>query len=279
MNAEKKITSYSGILFACWMLMVSHVSYAGISGDVQFVSGNVQGINAAGQAHVLQKGDAINENDTVATGKDASAQIKMRDGGLIAVRPDSKLKFDSFVFSGEQDGSEKSIFTLLRGGMRAITGLVGQLHKANYRVNTISSTIGIRGTDHEIYVVVPGSALAATVPTGTYNKVNTGGTVMTTDQGAINIEPNQMGFAAAKDQLPQLQPINLNIFTVTPPPMPQAKGGAVRDGTVVDASIQIQGQDVGTGMVTGNIAPASNIHVPITATYGGVAAPPVTVVF
>jgi len=215
-----------GILLVACLLFLSQPAHAGVAGHVQFVNGLVQVTNAAGQVHLLQKGDAIHESDMVTTNKNSSAQIKMRDGGLIAVRPDSQLKFDSFVFMGAQDGKEKSFFSLLKGGFRAITGLIGQKNKDNYRIKTLASTIGIRGTDHEVFVVVPGSELAATTPAGTYNKVNMGETVITTDKGTVNILPNQMGFAAAADQMPLLQPINLNLFTAVPVPTPQAKLGS-----------------------------------------------------
>lgn len=241
MKATRNLTVLIGIVLAAF-LAFGQSAYAGIAGHAKFVNGQVQITNAAGQTRALKKGDAVNESDTVTTAKGASTQIKMRDGGIIAVRPDSQLKFDSFVFTGEQDGSERSFFSLLRGGFRAVTGFIGQKNKANYRITTAGSTIGVRGTDHETYVVVPGSALAATVPAGTYNKVNIGETVLTTDKGTINILPNQMGFAAAADQMPQLQPINLNIFTAVPSPALQGgkAAGSGRETAVVDNAIQEQ---------------------------------------
>lgn len=243
MKATLSITVFPSILLAVCLTLLGQTAYAGIAGHARFVNGEVQITNAAGQTRVLQKGDPVHESDTLTTAKGASAQIKMLDGGLIAVRPDSRLKFDSFVFSGEEDGNERSFFSLIRGGFRAITGLIGQKNKANYRITTSGSTIGVRGTDHETFVVVPGSQLAAIAPTGTYNKVNVGETTMTTEKGTINILPNQMGFVAASDQMPQLQPINLNIFTAVPPPL-QSKGGntkgAIRGSAVVDNAIQEQ---------------------------------------
>jgi len=272
MKTEKFSTNYLGILFACLMLMMSQAAYAGIAGYAQFVSGNVQVTNSAGQTRVLQKGDAVSESDTLTTAKGASAQIKMRDGGFVVIRPDSQLKFDSFIFSGEEDGTEQNFFSLIRGGVRAITGLIGHLHKTNYHITTISSTIGIRGTDHETYVVLPGSEMAATVPAGTYNKVNAGETTMTTEKGTINILPNQMGFSGGLDQMPKLQPVNLKIFTVTPAPLPQAKGGkkegAARDSAVLDSAIQGQ-----------NAVPGSTLEnkpfqqTPIKGTESGPTAP------
>lgn len=269
MNNTKFITAtFEGFLISCLMLM-SQAVHAGIAGNVQFVKGSVQVTSAAARSHLLQKGDAVNESDTVTTTKGASAQIRMRDGGFIVVRPDSQLRFDSFVFSGEEDGSERSFFSLIRGGMRAITGLIGQQNKSNYRIATASATIAIRGTDHETYVVTPGSALAAVAAVGTYNKVNLGETAIITEKGTVAVLPNQMGFAAAANQMPQLQPINLDIFTVTPAPLAQANGvkAEVRDGAVVDNAIQ------GQGVVPADALPKNNLQLPVKGCTGGPTSP------
>jgi hypothetical protein len=47
---------------------------------------------------------------------------------------------------------------------------------------------------------------------------------MTTEKGTLYVLPNQMGFVGTPDQMPQLQPINLNIFTVTVQPALQGSG-------------------------------------------------------
>lgn len=197
--------------------------YAAVAGHVQFVNGDVQVTNTAGQSRPAQKGDAINEGDTLTSAQKSSAQIKMQDGGFVAVREDTRLKFDQFVFAGKEDGSEKSFFSLFKGGFRAVTGLIGRINKQNYRVTTPAATIGIRGTDHETFMIAPGSPLAQVAPTGAYNKVNVGETSMTTDKGTIFVQPNQMGFAGGMNQMPQVQPINTNIFTVAEAPTPGAK--------------------------------------------------------
>lgn len=271
-TAKHTIIFLSVFLVAC-LMMGSQAAYAGIAGHVLFLNGSVQVTNSAGQNRALQKGDAVHESDTVTTGKGASAQIKMRDGGYIVVRPDSQLKFDSFVFNGEEDGSEKSFFSLIKGGIRAITGLIGQKNKKNYSITTPESTIGIRGTDHETFVVTAGSPMAAVAPIGTYNKVNRGETTVTTTKGTISVLPNQMGFAGASGQMPQLQPLNLNIFTVVPPPSPQAQSGKkavdVRNGAVVDNAVQTQ------NALPENKVPTNPVLIPITNGTGGGTQPPV----
>lgn len=207
--------------FLALLLLGNNAVYASTAGHVQFVSGEVQLTTADGQTHSLQKGDAVNEGDTLSSAKNGSAQIKMQDGGFVAVRPDTRMKFDQFVFNGKQDGSEKGFFSLFKGGFRAVTGLIGQMNKQNYRITTPSATIGIRGTDHETFVVTPDSGIKAEV--GAYNKVNVGETTLTTNKGTISILANQMGFAGGMDQLPKLQPIDTNIFTVTAESRSQGK--------------------------------------------------------
>ena len=217
-NLSKVLFSLAAIVM---LLSNSGTVYAAIAGRVQYVHGSVQLTTASGVTHAIKKGEAVNEGDTLVSALGAFAQIRMEDGGMVAMRPDTKLKIDRFTFDGKQDGTERSFFSVFKGGFRAITGTIGKKNKVNYRITTPATTIGIRGTDHETFVVTPDSPLAATTPVGTYNKVNLGETSMTTEKGVLFVLPNQMGFVGAPDQMPKLQPINLNIFTVTAQPAPQ----------------------------------------------------------
>ena len=262
------------------LALASASVYAAVAGHVQFVHGTVQLTTGAGKIHAIQKGDAVSEGDTLTTAPAASAQISMEDGGFIAVRPDTSLKFDSFRFAGKQDGNEQSFFSLFKGGFRAITGLIGRINKEKYRISTPFATLGIRGTDHEILVVAPGSAMALLALVGTYDKVNLCETTLTTGKGTLSIFPNQMGYAGGADQMPQLQPLNLKLFSVAP--APQAKGGVkdqgIRDTAVVDNILQRQGPlpggalslntgvMQGQGLVVGSMANTNFILQPISAT-------------
>jgi hypothetical protein len=197
------------------LLVPFQAAHAAVAGQVQFTNGKVQITSTAGVTKPLQKGDTVNEGDAVITALASSAQIKMKDGGFVAVRSDTRLKFDKFVFNGKQDGSELSYFSLIKGGFRAVTGLIGQTHKQNYKITTTTATIGIRGTDHETFVVPEGNALA---PAGAYSKVNVGETTMTTNRGTVNVLPNQMGYSSGMNEAPKLAPINTSIFTVSAAP-------------------------------------------------------------
>jgi hypothetical protein len=60
-----------------------------------------------------------------------------------------------------QAGPSRAFFSLLKGGFRSVSGLIGKLNPDEYRVATPVATIGIRGTD---YLVVVCDANCATDP-------------------------------------------------------------------------------------------------------------------
>ena len=215
MNSSSKVFGILSVAIAGLIFSSQTAGAATTAGQVQFTYGNVNVTTQAGETHAIKKGDVINEGDTVITAITASAQIKMKDGGFIAVRPNTNLKFDKFVFHGKEDGEERSFFSLFKGGFRAVTGFIGKQHKQNYKITTTTATIGVRGTDHETYYVPEGNPLA---PAGAYSKVNVGETTMTTNRGTVNVLPNQMGYAGNINEVPKVVPINTNLFTVSAAP-------------------------------------------------------------
>jgi hypothetical protein len=229
------------VLASGGLLLSVPAAQAAVAGKVQFVYGNVQ-LTTAGATRILRKGDQVAEGDTISTAVASSAQVKMLDGGFVAIRPNTQMKFDQFVFNGKQDGSERSFFSLLKGGFRAVTGLIGSRNKQNYRIKTPSATIGIRGTDHESFVVPVGDAA---ILAGTYSKVNVGETTLTTNLGTINVRPNQMGFSSGLNALPILAPINTNIFTVAAAPNKTVKEAAAEKTAKAEQKPQAQGGENG----------------------------------
>jgi len=136
-------------LFAALLLACPGLCHAA-AGHFQFVSGEVRVEDAGGRDRIGRKGDAVNQGDTVVTAKAASAQLRMEDGGILAVRQESRLRIDTFNYNGTEDGSERGLFSLVKGSFRSITGAIGHTNRENLKIRTSSATIGIRGTDGEI---------------------------------------------------------------------------------------------------------------------------------
>jgi hypothetical protein len=166
-----------------------------LAGKVLFIVGQVEAQDP-GQIRQLSKGDPVRVGDTLKSGKGATLQLRMEDGGTIVLHPESQLVIDTFVYRGMQDGGEQIALTLLTGGFRAVTGYIGNLHKENYSIRTPNAKIGILGTDHETVFVprVPQGQTAVVEP-GTYNHVISGATMLQSEQGNLMIKPNQTGFA------------------------------------------------------------------------------------
>lgn len=209
----------------------------GAAGSVQFVIGDVKLITKAGATRALVKGAEVDEGDRIVTASGSSAQIRMVDGGFIAVRPNTNMAFDTYHYSGKDDGTGNAILSLLQGGFRAITGIIGHTNKQNYLIRTQTATIGIRGTDHEPMVILPPApGQAAIGEPGTYDKVNVGIAYIRTDAGSVDIQRNQVGFAPVSRAAPVILPGIPSFYKPTPAPAPQktaapATGGGQQAGT------------------------------------------------
>ena len=113
-------------------------------GDV-VVSRGAQQVPAA-------SGTPVQPGDTIRLGSNSNAQVRMTDESIVSLRQNTIFRIDEYVYNGAIDGREKTVFSLLKGGFRTITGAIGRLHtREKYQVRTATSTIGIRGTH---YVVV-----------------------------------------------------------------------------------------------------------------------------
>lgn len=207
------------------------------AGQFQFVVGEVRLVQGDGRERAAEKGFEVNEGDTIVTGKTGSAQLRMADEGMIALRPDSALKVEAYRYAGKEDGSEKGILALIKGGFRTLTGFIGRSNKRAYLVRTPTATIGIRGTDHEPYFIpAEGWSGAPDAEAGSYDKVNTGETYLETAGGRVDLAANQIGFAAID---PQATPVRLpalpGFMRATPVPQGRGEGRGMRESAAQDA--------------------------------------------
>jgi len=175
-----------------------------IAGQVELVEGEVKIIDGKGAERVPQVGENVFEGDTLQSGQNGELHARMLDHAFIAVRANTQLKITSYQAQGAD--SDSVVFSLLKGTFRSITGWVGKLNRKNYKVQTPNATLGIRGTDHEpLYVAETDEDDAEANQPGTYDKVNTGGTVIESPFGTVEVAPEQVGFAPLR-AAPRLLP-------------------------------------------------------------------------
>lgn len=129
------------------------------AGLVQFAAGDVQ-LRRGDNLSRLAKGAELDGGDVVLTGNEGRAQIRFTDGGLVALYPDSQFTVTRYA-DGAGTGEDHFVVHLLRGGMRALTGLIGKRNPASYKVVTPTAVVGIRGSAFMLAIDANGQVLVS----------------------------------------------------------------------------------------------------------------------
>jgi hypothetical protein len=96
----------------------------------------------------LSRGAAIESGDQIHTGADSKVLIAFTDSSLVWIRANSDFIIDEYSYA--KNGRESAFFSLLKGGVRSVTGLIGRRNRMSYRLRVAVATIGIRGTDFSV---------------------------------------------------------------------------------------------------------------------------------
>ncbi len=118
-----------------------------VAGIVLVATGSVTAAQPDGDIRELRRGARIFVGDTLSTASGATLQVRFNDRGIVALRADSRFVVERFEHTGDPV-TDRSEFSLLKGGFRAITGAIGEVNPDAYSINTPVASIGIRGTEH-----------------------------------------------------------------------------------------------------------------------------------
>jgi hypothetical protein len=145
---SRKVLGHLRALLGLVLIASSMTSLAQPAGEVEFARG-VGFAQSPGQLpRTLGKGLALKEGDRLTTSEASTAIIKLQDGTRMTLRPNSEMIVQQYQFKkGAADNS--MVMQLLRGGFRAVTGLISKGSPNAARVQTSTATIGIRGTDFD----------------------------------------------------------------------------------------------------------------------------------
>ena len=196
----------------------------------------------------------VESGDTLVTEKNTYALVRFIDNSEITLKPATTFKVDQFAFDAGKPDGDQAAFSLVKGGLRSVTGLLGKRNKEKFSLKTPSATIGIRGTTFVAELVEPSAqALAAReaylmastaaldpltaplqpllvaqgplspVPTagrapGLYVQVIDGLINVTNPAGSLNFSAGQFGYTPSFQQPPVIMPINPGM-QFTPPPV------------------------------------------------------------
>jgi hypothetical protein len=168
-------------------------------GRVADLSGSLVAHKGDGRKLALAVESEVHEGDTLVTYDDSRASIRFRDGGIIVLKPATQFRVRQYGFEAEEPAKDQAVFALLKGGLRAITGLIGKRRENSYSMQTATATIGIRGTDYAIRLCsgdCGGLANIAGTPLadGLHVEVLEGRIFLANQAGGTEISAGQFGF-------------------------------------------------------------------------------------
>ncbi len=212
----------AALVLSAAALSISAGAHAAPAGEVTHISGAVVAQKPDGQSRILSVKSNVEQGDVVATADNSYARVKFADGTETVLRPATQVKIDRFNFEEQKPQSDGMVLSLLKGGMRAVTGLLGKRNPAAMRVATPSATIGIRGTTFNALLVDPdGGGGGGGLAPGLHVSVIDGIIVLTNSGGTQNFAAGQFGYVPNANQPPVIVPANPGV-QFTPPPSFQA---------------------------------------------------------
>ncbi len=173
-------------LAAIYPLQASVAASAGVA---QFIVGDVNVRRADGGTAPLVKGKDIESGQAIVTGASGRAQVRFTDGGLVSLQPNTEFKVANYVDKADPK-EDRFLVDLLRGSMRAVTGLIGKRNRENYKVTTSTATIGIRGSGFNAGYNPDGS-LGVTTEFDGIEVCNAGGCVGLTAGESVRVVNNK----------------------------------------------------------------------------------------
>lgn len=112
-------------------------------------SGSITATQPGQDPRVLSVGASLYQGDDLRTSADGIAVLGFKDRTKLSVNPGTVMRIDSYVYD-RSDSSDIFGLSLLKGGMRLLTGLIGKKEPRAFTVKTLTATVGIRGTGMDI---------------------------------------------------------------------------------------------------------------------------------
>jgi hypothetical protein len=270
-NAFHSICWFRSLVLLPLLLLASGLAWA--QGTLTHLSGGVS----------LQKGDALAQRavsgaqlsvgDTVITGATGFVRIAMTDGSEMVVRPNSRLVLQAYGFDTAKPESDQFALSLLKGGLRSVSGVIGKRNNPDaYKLTTPTAIIGIRGTQFDTRVCddprVSDSNCGA-LAIGTYVSVRFGAIQASNASGALNVAAGQV-VRVPLIGMPVLLPRDPGIGFTPPPSIPKVEEkkkapasveAPLADATTSDGQKRNASSDAA---LTGDVAPTPSAQAPLS---------------
>lgn len=188
------------------LVLASATAWAA-AGNVTQLSGTLSVRKADGSVRILSQKSDIAPGDTINTQRDSFAQIKFEDGAQITLKPNTSIKIDSFNFTQAEPQKDGFFYSLVKGGLRVVSGLVGKRGDPDaHKLGTATATIGIRGTTFgadDCTGNSSGQGACSGLDAAVYVSVSDGEIIASNAGGSTNFLAGQFGMMDSPERRPR----------------------------------------------------------------------------
>lgn len=243
-SAPDAVSAMRTRLLAVLLATLPVSALAGTAGQITHLSGILSAKRADGASKLLSVKSEVLEGDTLSTEAETFARIKFADGGEVVMRPGTQLKIENYNYVSGKPESDNIVMNMFKGGLRAVTGLVGKRNRDKVTFQTETATIGIRGTHFGALLCQNDCGGVPTTggkppPNGLHVDVTSGAVVMTNKAGTVQLNAGQFGFVSSASAPPQQVPPQQGIQVTMPSSIAQNKGGGKGIGKGDDAECKL----------------------------------------
>ncbi len=212
-----------------FVLILCTESFAGlIAGTITHSSGPLLARKADGTIKALSINSPVELGDTIVTEKKTYARIKFTDNGEMVLRPNTQFRVSSYNFNQEAPKNDRAFFSLIKGGMRSITGFIGKRgDQDSYKLETPTAIAGVRGTTYECKIC---DGNCGSIPNGLYLFVLAGAIEVKNNAGTQNVTAGQYVYVESLTAAPRILPGNPGINFTLPPSSGESSPGGERKG-------------------------------------------------
>lgn len=181
------------------LLCAGAPAWAQTAATVEKLIGQAEYRLPQGTTQPLREGQAVQVGASIVTQAGSEVHLDMADGGMLALRPSTHFTLQHY--NAEKGPGARMEVSLLQGALRSISGWISKFNAPGYRIATPTATVGIRGTDHEVTVLLQADADDFA---GTYDSVHEGATVLRNLGGdELALQAGEDGLVEASDTAPR----------------------------------------------------------------------------
>ncbi len=217
MIQQKNRTAMRALCLLALMLCASLAFAAQVAGTVVRLSGPLLAKKGDGTVKVLAIKSEVEQGDTLVSEKNTYAMIKFIDNSEMVLKPATVFKIESFSFNEGKPEDDSATFSLVKGGLRAVTGALGKRSKEKFALKAPTATIGIRGTTFLVDYIEP------------------------SEEAVAALQAFLMASVASNDAMAGAEPLPIRLAAVPPAPV----GGGLAPGLyvhVIDGIIHLTNQ-------------------------------------